>query len=293
MTTPRLSPDREDAEWWIEHSLKQIAKEQKNIDAGERDQAIYTSMHLDYMSLGRARYLHGIWFQSLSTRAVVKEARAAFQKAAECIEMSFRMAYDPTLPEYVGDQADWGRVTETRAISGFNAAFMASDFALARRFAPWPRPPPDGVRMDADVCNFVDALQAYLLNDAATATRLLRENFKRFEQHKARLQDGDEDAQEDEEEGGVTNYHTMSTALLGIVEKNERRFNGGLAAHLELYERDDIGPHSENYGTDEEFICDHAIALANLGLWAGLKLYTKHRLLPTDLLISTHAPLSR
>ena len=250
-------------------------------------------MHLDYMCLGRSRYLHGLWFQSRSTREAVKEARAAFQKAAECIEMSFRMAYDPVLPEYLGDQSDGCRVDEVTGISGFNAAFMAGDFALARRFAPWPRPPPDGVRMDADVCNYVDALQAYLLNDPSAATRLLRANFKLFDQHKARLQDGDEDAQEDQEEGGVTNYHTMSTALLGIVEKNERRFNTGLAAHLELYERDDIGPHSENHGTDEEFICDQAIALANLGLWAGLKLRTQHRLMPVDLLISTHPPISK
>ncbi len=293
MTTPRLGPDREDAEWWIQHSLETIAKRQKRIEAGERDQAFYTTMYLSYMRLGRARYLHGLWFQSLSTRAAVKEARAAFQKAAECIEMSFCMAYDPTLPEYLGDKSDWCRVDEVYAISGFNAAFMASDFALARRFAPWPRPPPDGVRMDANVCNYVDALQAYLLNDSAEATRLLRANLTLFEQHKARLHDGDEDAQEDQEEGGVTNYHTLSTALLGIVEKNERRFNGGLAAHLELYARDDIGPHSENYGTDEEFICDQAIALANLGLWAGLKLHTKHRLMPNDVLISAYPPISK
>ncbi len=193
MATPRLGPDREGADWWIEMSLENIDHWQKEIHTGETaDQGTYTSMHLDYMCLGRARYLHGLWFQSLSTRAAVKEARAAFQKAAECIEMSFRMAYDPTLPEYLGDKSDWGRVSETRAISGFNAAFMASDFALARRFAPW-RPPPDGVRMDANVCNYVDALQAYLLNDSAEATRLLRANLKLFDQHKARLHDGDEE----------------------------------------------------------------------------------------------------
>ena len=153
-----MGPDREEVESWIEISLEDIAKEQKNIDAGERDQAIYMGMYLDYMTLGRARYLHGLWFQSLSTRAAVKEARAAFQNAAGCIEMSFRMAYDPTLPEYLGDKADWARVMELDAIEGFNAALMASDFALARRFAPWPRPAPDGKRIGDEVCNYVDAL---------------------------------------------------------------------------------------------------------------------------------------
>ncbi len=275
MTTPRMGPDREDVEWWIEHGLKEIAKEQKNVDAGERDQAIYTSMYLDYMDLGRARYLHGVWFQSLSTRAAVKEARATFQKAAGCIEMSFRMAYDPTLPEYLGDKADWSCVMELDAIEGFNAAFMSTDFALARRFAPWPRRSPDDDPMDIEVCNYVDALQACLLNDSGTAAALLRGNLDKFKQRPS-------------SKGFRLNYHTLSMALLGIVEKNETRFNGGLAAQLEFYERFEIGLNSENDGTSQEFICDDAVALANLGLWAGLKLQTKHRLMPVDLLISTH-----
>ena len=280
MTTPRMGPDREDVEWWLQFSLESIAKRQKKIEAGERDLAIYTGMYLSYMTLGRARYLHGIWFQSLSTRDAVKETRAAFHKAAECIEMSFRMAYDPTLPEYLGDHADWSCVMETDGFDGFTAAFMASDFALARRFAPWPRPAPDGKRMDAEVCNYVDALQACLLNDVGTATQLLHRNLDKFKQRPS-------------SKGFRLNYHTLSMTLLGIVEKNTVRFNGGLAAQLEFYERFEIGLNSENDGTSEEFICDHAVALANLGLWAGLKLTTRHRLMPADLLISTHPPISK
>ncbi len=230
--------------------------------------------------MGRSRYLHGVWFQSLSTRDAVKEARAAFQKAAECIEMSFRMAYDPTLAEYVGDQADWSCVMEAHGIDGFNAAFMASDFALARRFAPWPRRSPDNAPMDAEVCNYVDALQAYLLKDSGKASELLRRNLDKFKKRPS-------------SKGFRLNYHTLSMTLLGIVEKNDVRFNGGLAAQLEFYERFETGVNSENEDTAQEFICDDAVALANLGLWAGLKLQTKHRLLPTDLLISTHKPLSR
>ena len=276
---PRTGPDREEVESWIEISLEEIAKEQKNIDAGERDQAIYTSMYLDYMDLGRSRYLHGIWFQNISTRAVVKEVRAAFQKAAECIEMSFRMAYDPALPEYMGDQTDWTRVNEVYAISGFTAALMASDFALARRYVPWPRRRPNGKRMDDEVCNYVDALQACLLNDSNTAAQLCRRNIDQFNQKKSTKRDF------------RMNYHTLSMALLGIVEKNEVRFNGGLAAQLEFYEPE--ATHGEEQDTSEEFICDHAVALANLGLWSGMKLHTKHRLMPADLLISTHPALAK
>ena len=280
MITARMGPDRGEVDWWIQFSLESIAKRQKKIDAGERDQAFYTTMYLSYMTLGRARYLHGIWFQSLSTRAAVKEARTAFQKAAECMETNFRMAYDPAVPEYMGDQAEWWCVSETIAISGFNAAFMASDFALARRFAPWPRRSPDDDPMDIEVCNYVDAQQAYLLNDPAMATQLLHRNLDKFKKRPS-------------SKGFRLNYHTLSMALLGIVEKNDVRFNGGLAAQLEFYERFETGVNSENEDTSQELICDDAVALANLGLWAGLKLHTKHRLMPTDLLISTHPPINR
>ena len=207
----------------------------------------------------------------------MQEARAAFQKAAECIEMSFCMAYDPTLPEYLGDKSDWCRVDEMYAISGFYAAFMASDFALARRFAPWPRRSPDDDPMDIEVCNYVDALQAFLLNDLSTAGQLLSRNLDKFKKRPS-------------SKGFRLNYHTLSMTLLGIVEKNDARFNGGLAAHLEFYEPD--ATHGEEQDTSEEFICDAAVALANLGLWAGLKLHTKHRLLPSDLLISAYPPIS-
>lgn len=277
MTTPRMGPGREDLEWWIASGLADVEKRGGEIAAGQATQETYTGLYLDYMTLGRAYYLNGTWFLHRNT---VKEARASFQKAAECIEMSFRMAYDPTLPEYLGDHADWARVMETDALDGFTAAFMASDFALARRFAPWPRRSPGNIPMDEEVCSYANALQAYLLNDAGTATQLLRRNLDKFKQRPS-------------SKGVPLNYHTLSMALLGIVEKNETRFNGGLAAQLEFYERFETGVNSKNEDTAEEWICDQAVALANLGLWAGLKLQAQHRLLPTALLISTHKPLSR
>ncbi len=279
MSIPRIGPERQEVEGWIKFSLENLARQQKRMEADKRDQPLYARMAVNHMTLGRSCYLHGIWFQSRSTRDAVKEARAAFQNAAGCIEMSFRMAYDPTLPEYLGGKADWSCVMELDAIEGFTAALMASDFALARRFAPWPRRAPDNDPMDEEVCNYVDALQACLLNDPGTAAQLCRRNIDKITRKKS----GQRDFR--------MNYHTLSTTLLGIVEKNTVRFNGGLAAQLEFYEPEAV--HGEEEETSQEFICDHAVALANLGLWAGLKLQIKHRLMPTDLLISTHPSLSR
>lgn len=279
MTPHRLGPDRKEIEAWIQFSLENMTRQQASIAVGERDQTLLTGMHVNCMTLGRSRYLHAIWFGDQSTRAAVKEARTAFQNAAQYVEMSFRMAYDPMLPEYLGDQANWSCVMELDAIEGFTAAFMAGDFALARRFAPWPRRSPDNDPMDAAVCNYVDALQAYLQNDPGAAAQFLHRNLDQFNPKKSGKRDF------------RMNYHTLSTALLGIVEKNTVRFNGGLAAQLEFYEPAAL--HGEEAETSQEFICDHAVALANLGLWAGLKINTRHRLLPMDLLINTHPPVSK
>lgn len=255
MTSPRMGPERLEAGGWVQFSLDNIDRQQADLAAGERDQTLLTGMAVNYMTLGRARYLHALWFQSRSTRDAVKVARAAFQQATGCIEKCFRMAYDPTLPEYLGEQADWSCVTELDAIEGFTAALMASDFALARRFAPWPRRAPDNDPMDEAVCNYANALQAYLLNDSGTAAQLCRPNIDQFNPKKS--------TQRDYRMG----YFTLSTALLGILEKNTVRFNGGLAAHLEFYEPGAL--YGEEYETSEEFICDHAVELANLGCGQG------------------------
>ena len=167
----------------------------------------------------------------------------------------------------------------TRLKDGLSSVWKISPGSNTGRYAP----------MDDEVCNYVDALQVCLLNDPGTAAQFCRRNIDKFKQRPSskdvRLNYDSHRA--DFARGGD---HTLSMVLLGIVEKNEVRFNGGLAAQLEFYEPE--ATHGEEQDTSEEFICDHAIALANLGMWAGMKLHTRHRLLPTDLLISTRALLS-
>ena len=51
---------------------------------------------------------------------------------------------------------------------------------------------------------------------------------------------------------------------------------------LEFYQGDAQG---ELKDTDEEFICDYAVALANLGLHHGLAVTVEHDTLPPGLLI--------
>lgn len=73
------------------------------------------------------------------------------------------------------------------------------------------------------------------------------------------------------------NYYTLGIALLGIVNQDGALFNKDLQMQLDFYQ-------GELKDTDEEFICDYAVALANLGLHYGLAVTVEHATLPKGLM---------
>ena len=84
-------------------------------------------------------------------------------------------------------------------------------------------------------------------------------------------------------QGYEKNYHTLITTLYGIVTRDEKRFNEGLLMQLEFYRIAEA--EGEYRNTPQGFICDDAVALANLGLHEGLAVTVEHDLLPRGLLI--------
>jgi len=72
--------------------------------------------------------------------------------------------------------------------------------------------------------------------------------------------------------------------LLGIANQDGALFNKGLQMQLDFYQGDAQG---ELKDTDEEFICDYAVALANLGLHYGLAVIVEHATLPKGLMAQT------
>ena len=287
-------PEPEQIDYWIEASSERLHRTQMAIQNGffkandVPKQSIYTGDATAHASLARAKFLRG---------DPIKDVRAEFARAARCILKSFTMAYDPNDPDYVGDkwpppnpqytgkpgsvvEAKWldpghdqlscGDVSERVFIEGVYYALMAADFDLARELAGWFRDPPDGVLMDPDVNRYAHGLKHAVLGEYIKAMDYLEAQLAVYEKKPPR-------------QGYEKNYQTLITALYGIVTRDEKRFNEGLLMQLEFYRIAEA--EGEYRNTPQGFICDDAVALANLGLHEGLAVTVEHDLLPRGLLI--------
>jgi len=260
------TPEQQQIDHWLNTATTRIARkhqlyaegfyEKKNISL----QIHFTGLAGWHAALARAKFLNG---------DPIAEVRAEFANAARHILKSFRMAYDETDPDYQGEKADLSAVSETIAIRGFNHAFMAADFDLAVELGRGYRDSPDGFSLGLDVNRYVNAL-AFTVRD-------------RLEDARQRLQaQFDDYARKPPKSAADRNYHSLVTTLSGILERDAARFNEGLAAQLKIYQSYARG---EGKNTTFEFICDHAVALANLGLRRGLAVTAEHPTLPRGLLI--------
>ena len=260
-------PEPEQIEHWLKNSRYQINRSWKLNREGfhaKNDvslQTVYVGVALDHAALARAKFLNG---------DPIDEVRTQFTNAARCILKSFTMAYDESDPDYQGEKADWVEVGETIAIDGFNFALMAADFGLAKELASWYRDRPDGRKMDPEVNHYAHDVKRVLRDGRMKAWNRLKTQFEAYMAKPPKRNDFRK------------NYYTLTTALFGIVDSNEERFNQGLLMQLEFYQGYAQG---EAKNTTEEFICDHAVALANLGIHYGLNVTVEFDTLPKGLLM--------
>jgi hypothetical protein len=260
-------PDQEQIDHWLAVSMEGIDEKWRLYQSGFYEQenlpvqGMYGTLSLLHASLARAKFLNG---------DPLEEVRAEFATAARHVMKSFTMAYDESDPDYQGEAADLSEVSETIAIGGFNYALMAADFELAAAIGRSYRNRPDGYMLGIDTNRYTNALAFTLQERLKEAKKLLDAQFADY-------------AKRPPKSPADRNYYTLINALYGILERNEQRFNEGLQAQLESYEEDARG---ELKNTDEEFICDYAVALANLGIHHGLKVTVEHDTLPRGLLIN-------
>ncbi len=289
-----MPPEQEQSDHWIKVSkedMDETWEAQRNGFYRQHNiplQSVYTGISLSHASLARAKFLNG---------DPIEEVRAEFAQAARCILKSFRMAYDPADPDYVGDrwpppnpqytgkpgsvveakwldpgygEVSWANVGEVWFIEGIDYALMAADFALAKELAGWFRDPPDGVLMDKEVNDYAHDLKLCVLeawDEALARLEAHAEYYRAFPPTRNDYR---------------RNYCTLTTALHGIAARDAARFNEGLRMQLDFYAHEANG---EYRNTDQEFICDDAVALANLGLHRGLPVTVEDDRLPRRLLI--------
>ena len=271
--------DKEDIEDGIKHFKHDIARRHRLHKEGfyEKEdlpiQSVYIGASMDYASLARYQFLRG---------DPIDEVRKTFSTAANCVLKSFTMAYDPDDPDYVGDKpeaeespgsyfVDWSEVSETMAIDGLNYALMGANFSKAETLAEWYQDSKDGHKMDAVVNRYVYAYKYALLKQPEKGVNLLQLTL-------------DEYTAKPPKHIGDINYFNMSIILHSILTGDEETLNKSLALQLEFHQKSVI-PSEDLWGTDEAYICDEAVALANLAIRHGLNVMVEHDLLPEGLLV--------
>ncbi len=279
MSAQLHAPEQEQIDHWLKVARDDLKRTEEDLRTGfyEREdiplQLVHVGTASTHAHLGRAMFLNG---------EPVEAVREEFRQAARHVLKSFRMAYDPSDPDYVGDRPPppgrdpgWGElslaaVSENEFIEGAHWALMGADPALARELAEWYREPPDPEPDDEVLLGYTRMLSAELREAEKLARQYARVQMEWCTSREL-------------ESGYEENVCTMSKALAGIVRRREGAFNEGVRAHLEFYRRRVV---PEVRDTDQEFICDDAVALANLGLFRGLEVTVSHPLLPRGLLVT-------
>ncbi|WDE08522.1 hypothetical protein SG34_031870 [Thalassomonas viridans] len=274
-------PEQEQIDYWLNESHESIHRKQKLADEGYYRkknisiQGIYTAVAIDYADLGRARCLN---------KEPLSSVRHEFNTAAKCIKKSFRMAYDRDDPDYVGDKlppekatrarwgyVSWSDVDELNGIYGFNFSLVAANFDTAQKLATLFQDRKNGKKMEPCINRYAHALKHAILLEKTQGQSLLELTLESF-------------ATKPPKQGYKANYFNLSKTLSGILTGNELLFNQGLEQVLTFYKKVRI-PGDNLWDTDYEFICDDAVALANLGLSYNLMVTVEHELLPKRLLL--------
>src|SRR5690606_11507931 len=113
-------------------------------------------------------------------------------------------------------------VTERSFIEGVYYALIANDFVLTKELSLWFRDTPDNDPMSPEVNDFAFALKCTLLGDIEKALTILHPRLDKY-------------LKKPPKGGYKRNYFSLTTALVGILEKNEERFNEGLEMQLKFY----------------------------------------------------------
>jgi hypothetical protein len=263
-------PTKEEIQTWLEIERERIQRDQRDIDAGRADQLTWEGWTFYHLGLGRVLFLAG---------APLEQVRAAFREAARGTERVFVMAHDKSSPDYLGSRADPTTGTDVLAIDGFNAALMAGDLEAGRRLARWVPARSADPEQAPEVQDYTRGLQALLLRkpqEARVRVTRARQSLER------RLSKPLEEEEDETERHWQNNYLTLALTLEGILKKSEGQFNEGLRKQAAFYREWAEGEYED---TDQEYICDHLVALGNLGLLQGLRVRGEVPYLPPGLLL--------
>jgi hypothetical protein len=232
-------PEQRQIKHWFSVANEWIPHWEHEIESGEADQATHLSIASNYASLARAKFLNG---------DPIDEVRVEFANAARHVMKNFTMAYDENDPDYQGEAADLSEVSESTGIEGMNWALMSANFELAAEVAGHYRTRPDGYMLDIDANRYANALALTLRDQPLPAMELITAQFEDYKKKPPKS-------------AGDRHYYSLLLSLFGILADERERFHEGIKLQLKSH-----APYArgEAKDTDEEFICDHAVALVIL-----------------------------
>lgn len=266
------NPTNKEIKSWIDVSIEGINTFNKQLqhEKQQEHQSIYTSLALEYADLGRAKFLRG---------DPVNDVRREFRKSAECIETSFRMAYEESHPKYLGERADLVWVSMTLAIDGFHAALLAADFEMGHRIAQWAQIPSDEIdeagnpkHSQSLVANYMHALKYIFLDDDAKALDYAWATEKWFEKKG-----------EPTKNRFHRNFFHRCRMVRSILEKDPDLFEASMQVQLKSHAWAAV--HDDIADTSEAYIYVDGVALCNLALYKGMKINFEAGVIPEGLLI--------
>lgn len=266
------NPTPNEIQAWIEMSRKHLNLRNEKIAKGEATQGTYTGMAMLYLTVG-----HALFFRE----DPIDEVREQFRKSAECMEISFIMAYDQSSPHFFGEKADLVHVSMTDAIDGFHAALLAGDFEIGRRLAKWAQIPSDEIdkagnpkHAQSIVANYMHALKYIFLGDDTKALEYARATetwfAKKGEPTKNRFH---------------SNFFHRCRMVRAVLEQNPDLFEASMEVQLKSHAWDAV--HDDIADTPEAYIYVDGVALCNLALHKGMKIDFEAGVIPEGLLIGS------
>jgi hypothetical protein len=262
----------EQVEFWAANANKWIDKYNKQFSEKGIDkyQAINVALAGEYLYLGLAKSLRA---------DVIGEVHQAFYYSVECIETSFRMAYDESHTKFLGDKADLVAVTITDAIDGFHAALLAADFEAGKRLAAWAQIPSDEIgeagnpkHSQSLVANYMHALKYIFLGDETKALEYARATEKWFEKKG-----------EPTKNRFHRNFFHRCRMVRAVLEKNPGLFEASMQVQLKSHSWAAV--HDDIADTPEAYIYVDGVALCNLAIHKGMKIDFEAGVIPETLLI--------
>ncbi len=283
-------PEQQQIDDWLKSSQWSIDKIWNSFHNGSYEaegipiQMMYTSLANAHAELARVQCLNG---------EPHKVFRGSFSKAAGYTIKSFKMAYDQTDPDYIGDKelpdvsfsaygyVNWQSVSEPEFIKGIYYALMGADFEIARELAQLFRNPGDGVLCGKQTNRYAHALKFAVMGEKDAGKKLLKQTLNELESAELSLPDILELSE--------------NRPLYAILDNDEALFHRDEEPWLEFAFKQwhlvDFLPafsdRNKEKGTKptDFFGEDYAVALVNLAIYYDMKVKIDHLNLPKDLIL--------